>query len=156
MIPILIIMIVSAAVFLIMITIMKNMKKMRKAYEVQFLEVNKNRAIVNLYASNAKINGIDVRRLNTIRAERGRKIVALETCKHTFEGRFFAIDAEFTDYRTEKVKFSVELKNGCTYTISLYFSQPEQSCDAPKAMLVLPSEMKNNDTNGYIICYQEN
>jgi len=153
MILILIIIIAFIAVFLLMIFYAK---KQRKEHEIQFLEVNKNRAIVNLYSHNTKINGIDVRRLNTIKSEHGQKIVALETCKHTFEGRFFSIDTELTDYRTEKVKFSVELKNGCTYTIGLYFSQSEQSCNAPKAMFVLPLEMKNSGTSAYIICYQEN
>ena len=152
MIPILIIIIISGAIFFIAINITK---KKRKEYEMQFLEVNKNRAIVSLYSNNTKINGIEVSRLNSIRAGKRQRIVALETCTHTFEGHFFAIDTKLTDYRSEKVKFSVELKNGYTYTLGLYFSQPEKSCYAPKAIFVLPLEMKNSEINAYIICYQE-
>ena len=150
MILILIIIIVSGTVFLIMIT-----KKKSKEYEMQFLEANKNRAIVNIYSINTKINSIDVSRLNSIRARKGQRIVALETGTHTFEGRFFAIDSEL-NYKTEKVKFSIELKNGYTYTLGLFFSPPEQFYNTPKAIFVLPLKMKNSDKISFVICYQEN
>ena len=152
---VLIISIIFTIVFLT-ITALIIMRKDQREHETQFLEVNKNRAIVNLYASNTKINGIEVNRLNSIKSINGQKIVALETCTHTFEGRFFAIDTKFADCKTEKIKLSIELQNGYTYALGLYFSPPEQFDNAPSAIFALTIDVVGINTNAYVICYQEN
>jgi len=152
---ILIITIVSGIVFL-MVILFVIVKKQRKEQILQFLEVNKTRAIVKLYSNNAKINDIDISRLNSINGEQGQKIVALETCTHTFEGRFFASDTkDNVNYRSKKVKFSLDLENGHTYKLGLYFLPPDQITGKTIFIFPLGEECDSACSQMHIICYEE-
>ena len=135
--------------------------KRLKGKAADFVENNKNRAVVRFYSDKAKING---QKLKTFDCSKGRDmetIVALNPGKYTVSGKFSAQDLAITGnqkYEMPKpVDIDVELEGGYIYTIGLYFEKPyevavETDSKVAAALELKVSGLLSKHKEAYVIC----
>lgn len=128
-----------------------------------FVEKNKNRAVLRFYSDKATIDG---KKLKTFDCSKGRDmetVVALEPGKYTISGKFSAQDLTITGnqkYEMPKpIDIDVELECGYIYTIGLYFEKPyevavEANSKVAAALELKTSGMFAKHKVAYIICLQ--
>lgn len=126
-----------------------------------FVDNNKNRAVLRFYSDKATINGKKLKAFDCSTGRDMETIVALEPGKYTISGKFSAED--FTIIGNQKyemlkpVDIDVELEGGYIYTIGLYFEKPyevavETDSKVAAALEVKFSELLAKHKEAYIIC----
>ena len=120
---------IVVVVWAVLFVIMMSFNKKRQAKSNEFINENKNRAIVHLYGKDLKIDGNDISHFDTTIGESLEKVVALDAGKHSFEGVFetTAVGAagKNINIKTENLQFEVDLQGGHTYSAGIYDYSPE-------------------------------
>ncbi|WP_424245842.1 branched-subunit amino acid transport protein AzlD [Elusimicrobium posterum] len=163
---IIIITVVFGGSFLLMIPFLIFNNK-RKNKQALFIENNKDKAILHLYADNPVIDGIKIKETNYIKGADLQYIAALAPGTHTISAKYTASSVGLgtnVNYKTpEAITSEITLQAGHEYTLSVYFYSPEDRKAYYKGDVgedvytqvlditgVLPTY-----TKAYIICYKE-
>lgn len=141
------------------------LNKKRKGSEEQFIQNNRDKAILHLYCRNTFIDDADIAYLNPIKGAQGQKIVALTAGTHSVEGIFETTTTSLgknVNLKSPKLQFNITLEAGHNYTLSIYLYSPEDrkayyKGDVGVDVFTLPLsiEGKGESSKAYVICYQE-
>ena len=126
-----------------------------------FVENNKNRAILRLFADKAKINGKKLREFDCHIGEGLETLVALEPGKYIISGKYTATDISIVGNQTyempKPVEIEVELEKGHIHILDLYFEKPYELVIETGSRLVSAIQLEISGTfakhkEAYLIC----
>lgn len=164
---IMIIIAVFGVSFLLMIPILIWNKK-KKGKVSNFLNDNKQKAVLHLYGNNPYIDGVSLKKSNHIRGNELEYVVALDPGEHTILAKYEASQPSLgknVNYSTKKpIESIINFNAGNEYTLSIYFYSPDERYNYYKGdvgeaiysqKLDITGGGIGNFNDGYIICYLE-
>ena len=150
-----------AVSFLLMIPAYFYQKKLKNK-ELGFIENNKNRAVLRLYASKVKINGKKLKEYNCSTGKDMECLVALEPGSYQISGKYSLSDIAITGnqkYETPTpVSIDVKLEKGEIYTLGISdeFPGDVESAGEGEMIAMVPlavSGMFAKHKELYVVCY---
>lgn len=133
----------------------------RKEKADNFVNENRDKALVHLFCSNTKINGQSISAFQPVTGEYLEKVVALNPGRYTIEGIFETTDTVLTknvNLRSEMISFDLDLDGGSKYSVGMYLYCPEENEDLRgKPVLSIPLTLVKGSENikAYVACYKE-
>ena len=137
----------------------------RKKKAVSFVSDNSDKAIVHLYCSKTKINGLNLADFNPITGENLEKVVALVPGRYTIEGVYKTTETRLNqtiNIKSENISMDLDLEAGNTYSIAMYLYSPEErqeyengKTDEVVLSVPLTIVVGSDFIKAYIICYKE-